>query len=319
MNTLAPRASQPNSGIQFRQHGGTNLWLLLAVFLTGAAIGALWITQYRNSRPQKTELSAASLQALSRLNAPVSIRFYSILDPQSAPDSLYALSARAAKLLSLYKASAPGKIVLVSITNASTFTPETATSDGIQPFTLGKGDPCFLGLSFSQSGHKETLPALSPDWAPALESDMTRAIARLSEAPSLSKQAPAPTNTPPVVSAAPTNAPLSAPTQEPLDPKLVADVRHIVSDIQATSVESGTRVIKETSLKELQTVVAEMNAKIARAKSHLSDAQTHSDPVELKTARDALQQLRDDQVETIRNMVVQTQARIETFQRMKNQ
>ena len=68
-----------------------------------------------------------------------------------------------------------------SETNAN---PNAALADGIKGFNLEKGEGCYLGIALSSKGKKEVLPQLSPEWEPALESDVSRAILRLSQSSS---------------------------------------------------------------------------------------------------------------------------------------
>ena len=128
-------------------------------------------------------MSDATLTVLQKLDSVLEIRFYSVLDPASVPDSVMAFAGRVNQLLSAYQQAAGGKIKLTRFDSQSNLNHNAARADGVQAFNLDKGEPCYLGVALVFNGRKETLPHLSPEWEQALEPDLTRAIIRLMEPP----------------------------------------------------------------------------------------------------------------------------------------
>ena len=88
------------------------------------------------------------------------------------------------QLLTAVQAAAGGKIQLTSLDAPVETNAAAASADGIQPFNLDKGDACYLGLAIISGKDKESLARLQPEWEPALESDLVRAILRVATAAS---------------------------------------------------------------------------------------------------------------------------------------
>lgn len=314
LNPGAPLHNRPNAAGQI---GAANLWLILTVFLAGALMGAFWISHRRAAPPPAPILSTATLQVLARLNAPAEIRFYSMLDPTSAPDSMDAFSGRAARLLNAYQAASQGKVTVVLRNRGTNFDPQAALSDGIQPFRIGAGSDCYLGIAVCKGTRKEILPALNPEWESALESDVTRALSRLANTSQHTLAAP-PAVSPPSASASdPAPGQPSAPEPEPIDTNALAEVRRIIPDIQAMDAEEGVLLLKEAARNELQAVVTLTEIKYKRAQDEFSQAQARGDEAAVNAAKEKLRQIREEKVQAIQKIADKTHARVEAFQRAK--
>ena len=128
-------------------------------------------------------LSPGTKKILSKLDTPVTIRFYSTQsdnNPQLVPLKAYA--QRIDDLLSEYKQASHGKIKVEKYDP----TPDSDAEDnahinGIdgQPTSPMGGDKFYLGISISMLDEKVAIPWLSPDREKLLEYDITRAIARV--------------------------------------------------------------------------------------------------------------------------------------------
>ena len=103
-------------------------------------------------------LSDSTKAVLQRLNSPLEIRFYSLLDPASVPDSLPAFAGRVDQLLSAYEQEANGKLKVSPLNTQSPANANAALADGIKPFNLEKGDACFLGIAVASQARKESSP-----------------------------------------------------------------------------------------------------------------------------------------------------------------
>jgi len=155
--------------------------VLLVCLLLGFAFGACgitaepaWCGECRDC--ERAGLSAGTKAVLQRVAAPVEVRFYSVLDPATTAETLRTFAGRVDQLLSEFEKEAGGKIKVVRHSTPSAVVAAAASSDGIRPFNLDKGEACYLALVVSQKDRKELLPDFSPDWEPALESDLSRAM-----------------------------------------------------------------------------------------------------------------------------------------------
>jgi hypothetical protein len=109
------RLSNPESAIRVRgsEQGQVRLVILLIVcLLLGFAFGALW--HYRRTAQAPANgaaavdggLSASTKAVLQRVDSPVEIRFYSVLDPTTTTDSLRDFAGRVNQLLSEFERQA---------------------------------------------------------------------------------------------------------------------------------------------------------------------------------------------------------------------
>ncbi|HWX22560.1 MAG TPA: Gldg family protein [Candidatus Binatia bacterium] len=267
------------------------------------AVSRLWFYHGANrSFPRTSEaghepaLSESTKAMLERLAAPIEIHYYSLLDPATVPDSMRTFAERVAQLLEQYQQAAKGKIKVSRQDSFSNASANAALADGIKPFNQDKGDACYLGLAVLHNGHKESLPLLSPDWEPALESDLSRAIVRLNEASALLSPAAAPA---------------------PIDPAASEEVKRAVPNYATVSMEEGTRVLRQAALTEFAQVAAEMDAKVKDAEQRFLEAQkSQSEPAQ-QAARLELQQLQAEQNEKLKQIVARSQAQIEALQKLK--
>ena len=179
------------------------------------------------TRPDQTSgLSDATREILKGLKSPVEIRFYSLLDPAASSDSLRGLSGRVDGLLSEYQSEGGGKIKLMRSVSTPATAGAAAFADGLQPFNLDKGDGCYLGLTVECNGRKESFARLLPEWELALESDISRAIARVSEA----------------TAATPANASPSA-----TDPAVIAEVKRALPNFDSVTVKQGSELLRDAA------------------------------------------------------------------------
>jgi hypothetical protein len=279
------------------EHGSARSFLLLSVvFLLGCGLSALWL--YRGQRPGSAAkstrlLSEGTLKVLARISSPVELRFYSILDPATIPESLKAFASRIDQLISAYEQQGHGNLKISRYNQASDANATTASADGIKPFNLEKGDACYLGISLTSGIQKEAIPRLDPDWEPALESDLTRAIAHVIEAPAKAA---------------------SAKVSQKLDPVITDEVRHVIPNVESVSLEEGTRALREAALKEFASATKEMEAQIKDAEQRVKSAQS---PAEQETAIKKLRDLQSEQIEKLKGIAAKSEAQIQTLQLLK--
>jgi hypothetical protein len=289
---------------QAGERAGTKvLALALACFLGGAVLGAfvLYHPMHTGPRPGVSTpvslLSTNTRAVLLSLRSPVDVRCYSLLDPASTSPALQAFAGRVDQLVSEYQREAQGKIVPHHYSSVSdSAAADAASADGIKPFNLDKGAACFLGIAVACEGRKESLPQLSPEWEPALESDLTRAILRVSPSQSSS-----------VVS-------VQAPTT---DKATLEDVKHLVPNFASVPMEDGLRIIREAAMKDFQATANEEAAQLKQAQQRLAEAQSSGSDADRQAAMKFLQQVQAEQTEKLRQIAARTQAQIEALKQLK--
>ncbi len=292
--TLRARSGEVNSRL---------LFVLSGVFLLGIGACALWFG--RGAVGGKPGLSAPSTQSavalsestkavLKGLHSPVQIRFYSILDPAGTTKPLNALASRADRLLAEYQRESGGHITLTEYHSRTDAALAAADADGIKAFNLDKGNGCYLGLAMASAGRKESLPRLSPDWEPALESDITRSLIQLINPPQ--------TNT---VAAVPSS------------PAAIEDVKRLIPNIDSVSQKQRTEILRKAALDQFTAVVKESNAKINEAQRKLAEAQAGKSEAEIQAALKQLQQARAEQNQKLQDVALKSQADIRALQQIK--
>lgn len=282
--------------------------LLLAVvcFLLGLGLGAFWLDRSTGRSAvtvnggadgqQLSALSESTRAVLQRLDSPIEIRFYTLLDPASVPDSLQAFAGRVDQLLSECRREANGKIKVTRYDSQSDSSANAASADGLQPFNLDKGDACYLGIAVVHKGQKESLPQLSPEWEQALPSDLSRAIVRLIHASSPTR-------------------PAAATSQ--IDPAATEEVKRTIPNLASVSVEDGTRILREAALKDFKAAANEMEIQVKEAQQRLNQARDGGSDAEQQAAMKHLRQVQADQAKKLQQIAASSQAQIEALQQLK--
>jgi hypothetical protein len=296
--TLAPRPGA--------QAGTRTTVLLLVVCLLGIAGGVFWFYSASRRSPATanepasgtpaSRLSDTTRAVLDRLESPLQIRFYALLDPATLPDSVSAFAGRVGQLLSAYEQAAPGKIKLTSVTSQSNPNANAALADGIAAFNRDKGEACYLGIALALNGQKETLPRLSPEWEQALEPDLTRAIIRL------------------VDETRSVTAPIAV---SQLNTAAVQEVRTLIPDLSAVSVQAGKQMLLDAAYKEFAAAAKEMQAQVKEAEQRLTQARNGGTAAEQQAASQHLQQLQAEQAEKLKEIAARSKAQMDAFQQLK--
>ena len=239
-----------------RQPTRARIGLVVGVlFLAALGVGAF--QYFRAARAPKVAaapndaiaLSPGTGVVLNGLKSPIEIRFYSLLDPASTSESLRAFAERVNRLLDEYERAGNGNIRVVRFGEISDANAKAAAADGISSFNRDKGDACYLGITAARDGQKESMPEISPDWEQALESDLSRVVARVNEM------------TPPGSTPANVGAKELAAAQKAIEanPKLAS-----------ASVEQGTQILRDAAMAEFKAAVADMQNQTAAAEQRLS-------------------------------------------------
>jgi hypothetical protein len=274
--------------------------VLVLVFLVLAA-GTFWHVRYGRGRGMfrmiggigGVVLSDSTKAVLKNLDSPVEIRFYSLLDQASVPAATFAFADRINQLLAEFQHVAGGKI---SVTHHDSLSDaDAASADGLKPFNLDKGNACFLGLTVVCGGQKESLPQIQPEWEPALEFDLARAILHVTATPATS-----------VVKAS-----------APISPEVTNEIVRLIPDLKGTSLEDGTRILREAALQEFTAAGTEMERQIQVAQQQLADAQNGRSDAEQQAAMKHLQQVQLEQAEKLKQIASRLQDQLTVFQQMK--
>jgi len=273
------------------------------MFALGAALSAVWFYRPSTSRSQSTGqegagetsggLSENTKAILGRLNGPVQIRYYSLLDPASVSEATRAYADRVEQLLAQYRQAAGGKIQVTRFRSQADSS-ANAEADGLTPFNLDKGDGCYLGLAVVENGKRESLAQLAPEWEAALESDLSRTIERVNRA--AGTRAPSPTR---------------------ISASAVEEVKRALPKLDSISVEEGTKVLRAASLAEYKAAIDGAQAQMRAAEERLTQAQAGGSEAEQQAAIKHLQQLQAEQTEKLKEIAARSQAQIEAFQQLK--
>ncbi len=294
-------------GSRTGERAGTRITLLLLVVcLLGIAGGAYWFYSVSprgaagangpvSSAPASL-LSDSTRAVLGRLESPLGIRFYALLDPATVPASVIAFAGRVGQLLSAYQQEAGGKIKVTTINAQSNADANAALADGITVFNLDKGEACYLGIALVLNGRKESLAHLSPEWEQALESDLTRAIMRLEDA----------------------NHSVTVPTTvSQINTAAIQEVRALIPDLAVVSVPEGKQILQDAAYKEYTAAAKEMQVQVKEAEQRFTAAQKSGTEAEQQTAKQHLQQVQAEQIEKLKEIAARSKAQIDTFQQLK--
>ena len=273
-------------------------FLALVFFLSGVALTLAWVEYGKYHLPGQSAagLSGNTLDLVRHLNSPVQIRFYSVLPPGSAPESVQDFSQRVDRLLSAFQSANESEISVVRNISAAGTNADAAAASGLSPFNLDKGEACFLGITVVSGGRTESLAQLRPEWEPALPYDLTRAILRVTLEAS-----------PPVVA-----------KLVRLTPAITNEIQRLIPDINAVSPEEADRIFHQDFLNQCARAGAEMEAQINAAAQEVAKAQNSGSAAELETARKKLVQVQLDQTEKVKEVAAHLQLQLDAFQQMKN-
>jgi ABC-type uncharacterized transport system involved in gliding motility auxiliary subunit len=281
--------------------------LLLVVFFLGIAVsaflfygaskrGSTGANGKTNGTPAIT-LSESTRAVLGRLEVPLEIRFYALLDAATLPNSVTAFAVRVGQLLSAYQQQAGGKLKVTSVDSQSIPNANSALADGLSAFNLDQGQACFLGVALVLNGKKETLPRLSPEWEQALEPDLTRAIVRLLDAPQRSVAAPM--------------------TVSQIDTNAIREVKALIPNLADVSVKAGKQILQEAALKDFTAAAQEMQTLVKEAEQRLTQAQNGGSSAEQQAAMKQLLQVQAEQNEKVKQIAARSKAQIDALQQLK--
>ena len=149
--------------------------LIAANFLLGAFPARVDLTE-----GDVYTLSPGTKAILSKLEAPVRIRFYYSQGSNAVPVGLKTFAKRVEDLLAEYRAAAGGKVIVEKFNpEPDSDAEESAALDNVEGQLTNTGEKFYLGLSVSFLDQKAAIPVLAPDRERLLEYDITRAISQV--------------------------------------------------------------------------------------------------------------------------------------------
>lgn len=277
--------------------------VVATAFVIGVGVTTLWMSRTPGQRlsvggvmEERSGLSQASLRALAGLGEPVEIRYHVVLDPATVPAATVEFSQRVARLLDAYVRASDGRLKVVRQQGAPEEAVNAAAADQMKAFNQDLGDPCFLGLALSSGGRRELLPQLSPDWEAALESDLTRALVR--------------------VSTPPADASASLATGQP-SAAAMETIRSVIPDLPNISIEDGTQMLRDRALRGFTEATKEMQTRLEAAQQLLLQAQNGGTETEQHAALETLKRTQAEQTEKLKAISAELQEQIAALEYLK--
>jgi hypothetical protein len=273
----------------------------LVFFLAGAALSAVWFSRngwhdaagVASNAQKPPALLEATRSVLQHLDSPVEIRFYSSLDASSVPESVQAFAGRVDQLLAQYEQAGGDRVRVTRCNSSTNFSAKAAQADDIRAFNNDKGDACFLGIAVECDGQKQSLSHLAPEWEQALEPDLTRAIARAAEA----------------------NA--GAKSQTRSDTATLDAVKRLFPNLEAVSLEAGTKVLRDAGLAQFKQAVEEMNVKVKEAQERLIQAQGDQSEASQRAATEELRRIQAKGTDKLKQIAINTHLQVAALQQLK--
>lgn len=293
------------------RRAAANLWLVgFVAFILAATVSLFYWRHTRQSQIPAVEsvapgvvLSETTAKILAGLESPVDLRFFAPADVRALPEELGGYLNRVETLLAEYERVAAGKVrVRKNDPQTDAAAKVAAGAAGVVPFASANGEIIYLGLTVGAGARIESIAPLAPEWEAALESDVSRAIARVTAKQIARSVSPA------------TQAPV-APT--PIDPALSEELLRTFPDLATQSFEAVAKVMRERTLEEFKIAAAEMQTKVAEAQKALAEAQANKSEAAVVTAQQELRRIQAEQSSKLNGITANLQERIAALQQLK--
>jgi hypothetical protein len=238
-------------------------------------------------------LAAGTREVLRALGGSVTVRYYAILEP-SVSDAVREFAGRTDRLLAAFQQESGGRLTLARTDVRSDAGLQAARGEGLRPFNLERGEACYLGIVVTGEGGKESLAALAPEWEPALEYDIARAVARVGR--------------PPSKVAATTNA---------VELAAERDVREALTNLTALSAEQATQTLREAAFSEYKAATEAMQARVGEAQERLKQAQEAGTEADRQAALVELHRAQAEGMEELKEIAARLQDQVTAVERIK--
>jgi hypothetical protein len=282
--------------------------LVVAAVMLALMVGAWRVVRTKPSEVRIVEtveliqLSDATLKILQALDAPVTVRFYGPSDTTKLSARMQSVAIHASALLAEYERVADGKLLVTRRdTCADAAARSAAGADGIVPFNDANGEAHSLGVVITRDRRTEVMPQLSADWQAALESDLSRAIVRVSA---------------PLVVSVPTVTPQTI-APSPIDPAISEELLKIFPDLDSWTFDEAANHLRKVTLEEFTAVVTDTSNNIQAAQSNLAVAQKSASAESQQKALAEFQKAQRQQEQTLKQVAADLQDRIAVLTRLK--
>jgi ABC-type uncharacterized transport system involved in gliding motility auxiliary subunit len=169
----------------YRGAGWTTALGILIVI--GIVIAVNFIAGFMNLRLDFTEdkiytLSQGTKNILSKLDTPVTIRYYVSADKSVMPADVQTMAPRVENFLMEYKKASDGEVRVKKIlVKPDSDEEDSANLDGIRPQAqaFSMQDPLYFGISVECLDQKVAIPFIHPARETLLEYDLSRAITQV--------------------------------------------------------------------------------------------------------------------------------------------
>jgi ABC-type uncharacterized transport system involved in gliding motility auxiliary subunit len=296
---MHPKPNRARSQGPARGQVRVGVLVIVAVLLCLAAAAFYYLRTNPpgGSLPQDSSsaLSQSTRDLLKSLDEPVELRFYAVLDPATVPPSTRAFASRVETLLAQFEREGSGRVSVIQF-GSDANAPANAAADGIRPFNIELGNACFLGITVVSGERTQALPHLESRWEHALEADLGRAIEQVTSAKSTTQGPPDPA---------------------PVDPSALAEVRRIIPDAGAVTLDQGRQRLRAVALQEFKEAVAEMETRIKQAEQELANAQSGGSESNRLAAAQKLDEAQSAQAERIKQIAARLQNQIAAFEKLK--
>jgi len=285
--------------------------LIAASFILGIAFSSAWYLRCSKNKEAvvvyesvaSVALSDSTRSILQHLASPLEIRFFSPTKPMILPEKLRGFVSRIELLLTECERVADGKIHMIHSDPQTDSGAKSIAGDlGVLPSSGTDGEIYYLGLAVLYGKRTEVISQLSPEWEAALESDLSRAILRVSASavsPALS------------VSRA-----MASPT--PIDPEVSEELLKMFPDLESRPFNDAAKTLREVALEELKSATIEMQTKVEASQTALAVAREQKNESEQQAALKRFQGVQHEQAKKIKQITARLQERITVLQRLKN-
>jgi D-ribose pyranose/furanose isomerase RbsD len=307
-NSSSCRMNRPATA---RAAGRVGFLAFVALILILAG-GGLWY--WRSNRPRTVEtaeaaapsgvLSETTTRILAGLDSPIDLSLFAPSDVSALPAALGGYVSRVKGLLAEYESAAAGK---VRVSKRDPQTDKTAKAAagaaGIVPFASENGEIVYLGLTVGNGARVETVSPLAPEWEAALESDISRAISRVTASAAAATARPG----------APTPA-----AATPVDPAISEELLKTFPDLASRSFDDAAQVLRESAFAQFKAAAIEMQAKVQLAQQALAAARQNKSEAEQEAALKAFQEIQAEQANKLKAIAARLQERLVVLQRLKD-
>ena len=148
-----------------------------------------------------------------------------------------------------------------------------------------------------QKDNKESLPRITPEWEPALEADLTRAILRVTGAEAIADRAA---------------------SAGPAERDIAEDVKRAIPNLASVPLDEGRQILREQALKELTAAATDMQKQIQEAKQRLDAARSSGSEAAQKAAIEQMRQAQAAQTKNPQEISARLDAEIAAFELLKD-